>query len=240
MHGLGQRVLAPLAQAGPGRVARDRRHVAPAALALHAAGALDRDARLPLASAAVAGAASQLHLGDDEQHRQLASRSRSSSASSSPAPPTGRPWPAASCRSACPSAAARSRASTRSRSVAQPRPRARAAPRSPSASSSAVVGKQREVHRLLARAGQVPPQLVGRERQDRRQQPRQAVGHDVHRRLRRPPLARPGGERVQPILRHVGVEGAQVDRRERVQRLEDRAVVVVVVRRAGRAARRRA
>ena len=42
-------------------------------------------------------------------------------------------------------------------------------------------------------------------------------------------------ERVEPILRDVGVERAQVDRRERVQRLEDRAVVVVLVGRAGSA-----
>ena len=40
--GLGQRVLTALAQAGPFRLARDARHVAPAALAFHAAGALDR------------------------------------------------------------------------------------------------------------------------------------------------------------------------------------------------------
>ncbi len=57
-------------------------------------------------------------------------------------------------------------------------------------------------------------------------QARQAVGHQVHRRLRRPPLARARGERVEPILRHVDVERAQIDGRERVQRLEDRRVVV--------------
>ena len=37
--------------------------------------------------------------------------------------------------------------------------------------------------------GQVAPELVGGDRQDRRQQPRQAVADQVHRRLRRAPLA---------------------------------------------------
>ena len=44
----------------------------------------------------------------------------------------------------------------------------------------------------LARARQVPPQLVGRHRQDRREQPRQPVGDHVHRGLRRAALARVG------------------------------------------------
>ena len=79
-------------------------------------------------------------------------------------------------------------------------------------------------------AGNEAPQLVGRERQDRRHQPRQTVGHHVHRRLRRSPLRRPRGERVQPILGDVGVERAQIDRRERVQPLEDGGVVVLGVR----------
>ena len=64
------------------------------------------------------------------------------------------------------------------------------------------------------------------DRQDRRQQPHQAVGDDVHRRLRRAPLGRAGRERVEPILRDVGVERAQIDGRELVDRLEDRRVVV--------------
>ena len=53
-----QRVLAAIAEPGPGRLGRDRRHIAPAALALHAAGALDRDrgARSAAASAAPAAA----------------------------------------------------------------------------------------------------------------------------------------------------------------------------------------
>ncbi len=37
-------------------------------------------------------------------------------------------------------------------------------------------------------------------------------------------------ERVEPVLRHVGVERAQVDRDERIHGLEDRAVFVVAVR----------
>ncbi len=89
--------------------------------------------------------------------------------------------------------------------------------------------KHRHVHRFLAAARQEPPELVGRERQDRRHQPRQAVGHQVQRRLRRPTLPRVRRQRVHPILRHVVVERAQVHRRERVERVEDRAVLVVVV-----------
>ena len=83
-----------------------------------------------------------------------------------------------------------------------------------------------------APAGQVTPQLVGRDRQDRREQPRQAVRDDVHRRLRRAPLARVGAERVQAVLRDVGVERAQVHRHELVSRLEDRREVVVLVARS--------
>ena len=100
--------------------------------------------------------------------------------------------------------------------IARSRVPARVERRRRRSASSVGRGKQREVHRLLARAAarQVPPQLVGRHRQDRRQQPRQAVGHHVHRRLRRAPLAAsPRAKRVEPILRHVGVERAQVDGR---------------------------
>ena len=87
-------------------------------------------------------------------------------------------------------------------------------------------GKFAEMHRFLARAGQKSPQLVGRHRQDRRQQPRQPVRDPIHRRLRRPPRVRVGAERVEPILRHVEVERAQVDRQQRVERVEDRWEVV--------------
>ena len=85
--------------------------------------------------------------------------------------------------------------------------------------------------RFFPRAGEETPDFVAGERQNRRHEARQAVGHQEHRRLRRPPLARSGRKRVHPILRHVDVERAQVDGGERVQRLKDRAVVVRVVRR---------
>ncbi len=90
--------------------------------------------------------------------------------------------------------------------------------------------EKRHMDRLLAAAGKEPPQLVRGEREDRGHQARQAVGHHVHRRLRRSSLTRPGGEGVQPILRHVGVERAQIERGERVERLEDRSVLVHLVR----------
>src|SRR5476651_1838971 len=70
MYGLGQGALAPLAQAGRRRLGRDRRHIPPAAFAFHAAGALDGDARMVRPSISVA-AFPHLHLGHDEQHRQV-------------------------------------------------------------------------------------------------------------------------------------------------------------------------
>ena len=87
-----------------------------------------------------------------------------------------------------------------------------------------------EVHRLGARARQVPPQVVGRHRQDRRQQARQPVADDVHRGLRRAPRVRPRAQRVHPVLGHVHVERAQVHGDQRVQRLRDGGEVVLVVR----------
>ena len=51
--------------------------------------------------------------------------------------------------------------------------------------------------------GQIPPQLVGRERQDRRQQATQPIGHQVHRRLGGAALGRFRLESVEPILRYV-------------------------------------
>src|SRR2546425_783291 len=67
---LGQRVLAPIAQTGPRRLGRYRRHVAPAALAFHAARAFDGDARPRLAMRLdIEGRLAQLHLRYDEEHR---------------------------------------------------------------------------------------------------------------------------------------------------------------------------
>src|SRR5258708_5678469 len=72
IDGLSECVLTSLTQAGPRRLARDRRHVSPAALALDAGGALDRHTgpRLPLRFH-IRRRLAQLYLGDDEQHRQL-------------------------------------------------------------------------------------------------------------------------------------------------------------------------
>src|SRR5262245_12447543 len=68
----GQRVLTPVAEAGPGRIGRDRSHVAPAPFALHAARPLDRDARPRLGvHFSVHRRRPQLDLRHDEQHRQL-------------------------------------------------------------------------------------------------------------------------------------------------------------------------
>src|SRR5688572_22133967 len=69
IDGLRQRFLAPVAEAGPGRVARDRSDIAPAPLALHAARAFDgyRKAR-----PSICARGSELNLGHDEDHRQIA------------------------------------------------------------------------------------------------------------------------------------------------------------------------
>src|SRR5205823_2020104 len=72
IHRLGKGVLAAVAQAGPRRIGRHLRHVAPAALALDATGPLDDDARPRLGVRFhVVGRRPQLHVGDDEDHRQL-------------------------------------------------------------------------------------------------------------------------------------------------------------------------
>src|SRR6185436_19366975 len=72
IDGLSECVLTSLTQAGPRRLARDRRHISPAALALYPGGALDRHTgpRLPLRFH-VRRRRAQLYLGDNEQHRQL-------------------------------------------------------------------------------------------------------------------------------------------------------------------------
>ncbi len=90
-------------------------------------------------------------------------------------------------------------------------------------------GEQRHVHRFFASAWQKAPELVGGERQDRRQQAGQTVCHQIQSRLRRAPLARARGERIQAVLRDVVVERAEIDRGELRQRLRNRAVVVFVV-----------
>ena len=78
----------------------------------------------------------------------------------------------------------------------------------------------------LARSRQEPPDLIGRDRENRRQQPRDAIGDHVDRRLGGPPLDGIGAERVEPILRHVEIERAEIDRHELVHGVEDRLKVV--------------
>ena len=68
--------------------------------------------------------------------------------------------------------------------------------------------------------------VTGRMGASRRTRP-SAIG--VHRCLRRTALRRCRAERVEPILRDVGVERAEIDGRELVDRLEDRRIVVVRV-----------
>src|SRR5262245_33880132 len=73
IDGLGQRLLAPIANPRPRRIGRNDGDVAPAPLALHARRPFDRHLRHRLGVRAdVAGCRAQLHLGDDEQHRELA------------------------------------------------------------------------------------------------------------------------------------------------------------------------
>ena len=167
---------------GPAR--RDRRHVAPAALALHA---VARD----VTSTSMPSRASQPASSSTSDTMNSIGRSlayRSSSASVRAAAPTARPSPAASCRSVLSLRSGSISRETSSRIAHQPLPAL-----DQRAVEQRVERRRREHARCaptLARARQVPPQLVGRERQDRREQPRQPVGHDVHRRLRRAPLAR--------------------------------------------------
>ena len=66
--------------------------------------------------------------------------------------------------------------------------------------------------------GEMPPQLVGGHRQDWREQSDQTVRHHVHGGLGRAAFRRRCRERVEAVLRHVGVERAQVDRQELVDR----------------------
>ena len=92
------------------------------------------------------------------------------------------------------------------------------------------VGRQQgEVHGRLARAGQGLPQLVGGDRQDRRQQPGQAVHHHVHRGLGRTARLGSRTERVDAVLRHVRIEGADVDGGQVRQRVDDGLEVERVV-----------
>ncbi len=88
--------------------------------------------------------------------------------------------------------------------------------RSISGSISLTGGKSARCTDSSRLSGQVAPQLFGGERQDRREQAREPVGHHVHGRLRRAAFARASGERVKPVLRDVRIERAQIDRDERV------------------------
>ena len=85
------------------------------------------------------------------------------------------------------------------------------------------------MHRFLTRPRKTPPQLVGRERQNRRHEAGQPVRHQIHRRLRRSPRGGPRREGIQAILRDIVVERAQIHRGELIERLGNRAVVVFLV-----------
>ena len=169
--GLRQRLLAPLAQPGPGRLARHRRHVPPAPLAFHAAGALDRDARQRLFVRSTSVGAGRSSTSDTMksigrsrvafEQRELRRRRRQDDL---------RLQRAADLLVLAQrlDLGEHSRAGRSASSIVPAAPRRRAARQSRRGR------KQRHVHRLLARARQEAPQLVRRERQDRRHQPRQA------------------------------------------------------------------
>src|SRR5262245_18952789 len=69
---LGEGVLAAVADPGPGRIGGHRFDVAPAPLTFHAAGAFDRHLRQGIRARLVAVQRTELDLGHDEEHRQLA------------------------------------------------------------------------------------------------------------------------------------------------------------------------
>ncbi len=133
-------------------------------------------------------AAAELDLRGDEQHRQ---RRRDSA----PAARGFRRAPAASRARRAKSPivfdwrAASSARFTSSR-MAISRCQSATSAGSANASSDSRAGNSARCTDSSRVPGQVPPQLVAGHRQDRRQQPRQAVGDHVHRGLRRAALAR--------------------------------------------------
>ena len=123
----------------------------------------------------------------------IGSRPRSDSSSSAASPPRAdrRRAPRASCRSSCSWRAASSARFTSSRTAISRSHRATSAG-STQRFDVRLRGNSARWTDCSRCPGQVPPHLVRRDRQDRREQPRQPVGDDVHRRLRRAPLRRVG------------------------------------------------
>ena len=166
----------------PSRARSAARHIAPAPIALHAWRLLDLDLHLVGATRRTDG---QGDLRHDEEHRQFGAVPFEQSADRPVATivtraPSELPM-TLSFRFCSRAAFTASRtSSSRSHSARSPHPAGR--PRR----------EILEMHRRRSLTGQVPPQLVGRDRQDRREQARQTVADDVHHRLRGPPLARLG------------------------------------------------
>ena len=88
---------------------------------------------------------------------------------------------------------------------------------------------RREQHGFVARAGQVFPDLLGRERQDRRQPAHHGLGDVVHRGLRGSARGARGRHRVEAVFQDVEPEGAQLDDAEAVHFLVNHVEVVVAV-----------
>ena len=76
---------------------------------------------------------------------------------------------------------------------------------------------------------QMPPHLLGGERQDRRQPAHHALGDVPHRGLRRAARAARGRGRVKAILQNIEIEAAQIDHAEVVDLLIDQVECVVAI-----------
>ena len=161
---------------------RHRRHVPPAALALHPRSAVRCDARWP-----VAVGLPQVHFRDDEQRRQVGGM---------PAQPVGLIAPGLDRKTGTKRVADHLLLALpldldvglvaqeqQLRPVVDDRAIDERLERRP-------VRELRHVHRHLARAGQHLPQLFGGDRQHRRHEPCEAVGHRVHHGLRCAPASR--------------------------------------------------
>ena len=86
-----------------------------------------------------------------------------------------------------------------------------------------------EEHRFVALARHVAPDLLRRERQDRREPAHHRLGDPEHRGLRRAARVALRRRRVQPILEHVEIEAAEIDAAEVVHLLIDEMELVVAI-----------
>ena len=233
LTGSAERVDAAVADARPVRLGPHARDEAPAALALHARRLLDLDAHLvrrrrPRRPCSATS-------DTIEEHRQLgamllrAARRRARAVMTTRAP-SDVPITlslrfsssAALTVSRTPSSAPTSRADRAS-------------------DEASTVGNSSRCTDSARAPGQVPPQLVRGDRQDRRQQPRQPVARSgTSPSASNAARATSRAQRVHPVLGHVHVERAEVDGRQRVQRLRDGRRSRTRRRRAASAARLRA